>query len=93
MDLTTVDHLLTTTPTVRKRLDRARPVAPEVIERCIEIAFQAPTAINWQGWHFVVVTDPEKRGHLVALYNQAADQIGQLYGSGSPYPAHDLRAR
>jgi nitroreductase len=59
MDLATVDHLLTTTRSVRKRLDLSRPVEPDVIERCIEIAFQAPTGSNLQGWHFMVVTDPE----------------------------------
>jgi len=38
-----------------------RPVEPEVVERCIELA-QAPTGSNAQGWHFVVVTDREKTG-------------------------------
>ena len=32
MDLATVDKLLTTTRSVRKRLDLDRPVPPEVIE-------------------------------------------------------------
>ncbi len=31
MDLASVDHILTTTRSVRKRLDLARPVEPEVI--------------------------------------------------------------
>ena len=52
MDLMTIDHLLTTTRSVRKRLDLTRPVEPEVIERCIEIILQAPTGSNLQGWHF-----------------------------------------
>src|SRR5262249_55517086 len=64
MDLATVDRLLTTTRTVRRRLDVARPVEREVLERCIEIALQAPTGSNAQGWHFVIVTDPEKRRRL-----------------------------
>ena len=50
MDLATVDHLLTTTRSVRKRLDLTRAVEPEVIERCIEIATQAPSGSNRQGW-------------------------------------------
>lgn len=36
MDLQTVDELLTTTRSVRKRLDLARPVDPAVIEECLE---------------------------------------------------------
>ena len=70
MDLSTVDHLLTTTRSVRQRLDLARPVEPEVIERCIEIALQAPTGSNLQGWHFMVVTDPQKRAGLAELYHK-----------------------
>ena len=61
MDLATVDTLLTTTRSVRKRLDFSRPVDPAVIERCLAIAMQAPTGSNAQGWHFVIVTDPAKR--------------------------------
>src|SRR5262245_50902347 len=60
-DLAAIDHLLTTTRTVRKRLDLTRPVDPKIIEEAIEIAVQAPTGSNAQGWHFVMVTDPEKK--------------------------------
>ena len=57
MDLTAADKLLTTTRSVRKRLDYTRPVPPELIQQCIDIAIQAPTGSNLQGWSFVVVTD------------------------------------
>lgn len=70
-NLTIVDHLLMTTRSVRKRLDLTRPVEPEVIEQCIEIATQAPTGSNRQGWHFLVVTDPAKRQGLADLYQKA----------------------
>jgi nitroreductase len=71
MDLTTVDHLLTTTRSVRRRLDLGRPVEPAVIARCIDIALQAPTGSNAQGWHFLVVTDAGKRRTLGDLYRRA----------------------
>jgi nitroreductase len=71
MDLGTVDHLLTTTRSVRKRLDFSRPVDPTVIERCIAIALQAPTGSNMQGWHFLVVTDAAKRAGIAELYRKA----------------------
>ena len=71
MDLTSIDHLLTTTRSVRKRLDFSRPVDPTVVRRCLEIAMQAPTGSNQQGWHFVVVTDAGKRRALADLYRQA----------------------
>jgi nitroreductase len=68
MDLATVDHLLTTTRSVRKRLDLSRPVEPELIERCLEIAIQAPSGSDRQGWHFVVITDPALKLGVAELY-------------------------
>jgi nitroreductase len=78
MDLSTpdnlaiVDHLLTTTRSVRKRLDLTRPVEPGIIEECLNIAIQAPSGSNQQGWHFVVVTDPDLRRQLAYYYREAS---------------------
>ncbi len=69
----TPDELLTTTRTVRKRLDFTRPVERAVIEECLAIAQQAPTGSNRQRWHFVIVTDPAKRAALAELYRRAWD--------------------
>src|SRR5438093_3341906 len=93
MDLATVDHLLTTTRVVRRRLDLSRPVEREVVERCIEIALQAPTGSNAQGWHFVVVTDADKRAALADLYRRGFDLLADAYAPGCPTPRGDLRAR
>ena len=71
LDLDTVDRLLATTRSVRKRLDLARAVDPAVLERAIEIALQAPTGSNSQGWHFVVVTEARKRARIGELYRKA----------------------
>jgi nitroreductase len=62
------DELLSTTRSVRKRLDLERPVDPVLVRECIELATQAPTGGNAQGWHFVVVTDADKRAKLAELY-------------------------
>jgi nitroreductase len=64
------DQLLTTTRSVRKRLDFSRPVEPEVIRECLEVAVQAPTGGNRQSWHFVVITDAEKRKALGDIYRR-----------------------
>jgi nitroreductase len=64
----TVDHLLSTTRAVRKRLDLSRPVPPEVIEECLRLAIQAPTGSNRQGWQWVVVTDADERAALADMY-------------------------
>src|SRR5436853_7275383 len=75
----TPDELLSTTRSVRKRLDLSRPVEPEVIRECLELALQAPTGSNAQSWHFVVVTDPQQRQALAALYRKGgARDIEQI---------------
>src|SRR5688500_11131449 len=66
-----LDQLLTTTRTVRKRLDFTRPVEPEVLRECLEIATQAPTGSNRQNWHFVIVTNTEKKLALADLYRRS----------------------
>jgi nitroreductase len=70
MDLETVDHLLSTTRAVRKRLDFSRPVPRQVILQCIALATQAPTGTNAQMWRWIVVTDPAVRGALGRLYRE-----------------------
>jgi nitroreductase len=65
------DELLMTTRTVRKRLDLARPVPLEVVRECLEIAVQAPSGSNRQGWHWIVVTDPELRASIGEYYRRS----------------------
>ena len=76
MDLATVDHLLTTTRSIKKRMDYSRPVEPEILERCVEISLCAPTGANYQGWSFVIVTDPDKRASLAEYYRNGRDALG-----------------
>lgn len=68
MDLATVDELLTTTRSVRKRLDLDRPVDRDVILECIRLAMQAPTASNAQDWRWLVITDADKRAAIAEIY-------------------------
>ena len=71
MDLQTVDHLLTTTRTVRKRLDLDRPVERDVVLDCLRLAVQAPTGSNLQSWRWVVVTDEGLRAKVGEIYGRA----------------------
>lgn len=94
LDLTP-DQLLSTTRAVRKRLDLTRPVEHELIRECIELAVQAPTGSNSQRWHFLVVTDAEKRKALGELYRQG---MMAVYGPDSerrnqPAPQDPAEAR
>jgi nitroreductase len=92
MDLASCDELLTTTRSVRKRLDLARPVPSDVVQRCIEIALQAPTGSNAQGWHFLVVTDADKRRGLADLYRKAFELYATLNAYRPRFPEGDPRA-
>src|SRR4051794_27025835 len=85
----TPDELLSTTRAVRKRLDLERPVERSVLEECVDLAFQAPTGSNRQGWHFVFVTDPEKRRRLADLYGASFDRY--IDTPGPEYAAGDSR--
>ena len=63
-----VDEVLTTTRSVRKRLDFDKPVPHEVLMECLELALQAPTGSNSQGWQWVFVDDPEKKKAIADIY-------------------------
>lgn len=78
MDLAVVDKLLTSTRSVRKRLDYSRPVAASLIQECIDLAIQAPTGSNQQGWHFMVVTDAAKKKALADLYRKGFEMYAQM---------------
>lgn len=81
------DELLSTTRAVRKRLDFDRPVEDSVLLECLELATQAPSASNSQGWQFVVVTDKEKKAKIGELYAQAFE----IY-RGFPMAIHHLHS-
>jgi len=74
VDISSVDELLTTTRSVRKRLDLTRPVERDVILECVRLAMQAPTASNAQDWRWVVVTDADKRAAIADIYRSVGEQ-------------------
>jgi nitroreductase len=74
-DLASVDLVLRTTRSVRRRLDFDRPVPAEVIEECIDLATQAPTGIAAENWRFVVVTSPERKRAIAELYRRALERM------------------
>jgi nitroreductase len=71
-DLASVDHVLSTTRSVRLRLDFERAVPAAMIKDALRIALQAPTGANTQTWRFMVVTDAAKRLALADFYRRAA---------------------
>jgi nitroreductase len=67
------DEVLTTTRSVRKRLDFDKPVDRAAVEECLEIAMQAPTGSNRQGWHWVVIEDADLRKAVTDVYRRNFD--------------------
>jgi nitroreductase len=70
-----IDELLTTTRSVRRRLDLTKPVPLGLIRECLEIAVQAPTSANLQNWSFIVVTDVEQRRAIADVYRRTWKSI------------------
>jgi nitroreductase len=91
-DTKVTDQLLSTTRAVRKRLDLDRPVEREVLLDCLRLAIQAPTGGNRQGWHWMVVTDPDKRAGLAELYRAGGESYFRAMG-GTAQPANDQQAQ
>lgn len=71
IDLDSTDLLLSTTKSVRRRLDLERPVDPAIIEECLSVALNAPNAENRQNWRWLVITDPAKKELLAKYYRLA----------------------
>ena len=86
----TADEVLTTTRSVRKRLDFDRPVEREIVEECLEIAMQAPTGSNSQGWHWVVIEDPAKKQAIADVYRSNFEEYREI--PGAEYAEGDSRA-
>ncbi|MFF0492621.1 nitroreductase family protein [Nocardia sp. NPDC004068] len=80
------DEVLSTTRAVRKRLDLTRPVPRRLIEECVDLATQAPTGRNRQRWHFLVVTDKDRRAAVAEVYRRAV-----RVAEAAPLSSRDLQ--
>jgi nitroreductase len=72
IDLAVIDELLTTTRSVRLRLDLERPVDLALVDECLTIALQAPNGSGRELWRFVVVADPAQRARIGELYHRSS---------------------
>jgi nitroreductase len=84
----TPEELLTTTRSVRRRMDFDRPVPRSLIEDCLRIAVQAPTGGNRQGWQWMIVTEAEAKRRIGELYRESWYEYSK---SRPEYPEGDPR--
>jgi nitroreductase len=83
------DELLTTTRSVRKRLDLTRPVPLELVRECLQVALQAPSGSNRQGWHWVVISDESIRRLIGDYYRRAVTSYLNSSGAAASLFADD----
>jgi nitroreductase len=89
----TPDELLTTTRTVRKRLDLDRPVPMELVRECLEVGLQAPSGSNRQGWQWIVVVDPVVRARIGDIYREVTLEYLESGASAAQLFADDPQRR
>jgi len=77
-------EVVSTARSVRRRLDYDRPVEPEVIERCIDAAVQAPTGLNREAWRFLVLTEPEPKAAVGDLYRSSMEALSARLADQMP---------
>lgn len=78
--LDSVDTVLATARSVRRRLDFEREVPRQVIVDCIDLATQAPTGVGGESWRFVIVQDADRKRALSALYREVLDELADVRG-------------
>jgi nitroreductase len=88
-DIASVDLALTTTRSVRRRIDWQRPVPRDVIERCIDIATQAPTGLSLEAWRFLVISEPERKRQIAELYRRGFERLAELRAERTRRPGLD----
>ena len=59
---------------------RPDPIPDVVMARILDATRHAPTGGNRQGWRMVLVTDPEKKAHLGALYTPTWEAYRAQHG-------------
>ncbi|MET7397329.1 nitroreductase family protein [Dactylosporangium sp. NPDC005572] len=93
--LTDLNHVLTTTRSVRRRLDYDRPVPLGLVGECLQLALQAPTGGAAEDWRWLVVGDPRTKAALAELYLAAYVEYVQrpLQDADSPIVRDRLGGR
>jgi nitroreductase len=82
-DVDQVDRLLTTTRTVRKKLDFERDVPTDLLLDLIDVAEQAPSGSNQASRRWLIIRDPSTKKELAEIYRDAGAVLRTLAGTGA----------
>ena len=88
-----VEHILSTARSVRRKLDFSRPVSREDLEACINVAVQAPTGIVGENWRFLIVTEADRKARIAELYRTVLLEMAQTRGVELKKTHHALMDR
>jgi len=78
-------EIMRTTRSMRRL--KPDPVPDALIAKLLEAGTCAPSGGNMQRWRFLVITDPEIKKTIGALYKRAWDeQVSPRYRAGEPAP-------
>jgi nitroreductase len=93
LPITDLETVLTTTRSVRRRLDFDRPVDERVVLECLELALQAPTGGNAEDWRFVLIGDPGVRRRIAEVYRDCFEEYVARPLAAAGYGAPEVRGR
>lgn len=80
IDLASVDEVLGTARSVRRKLDYERPIPQDVLYDCINLATQAPTGLGGENWRFLVVDAPAQKAGIAAIYCSVLEELERSRG-------------
>ena len=75
-----IDFVLSSTRSVRKKLDYSRPISEEDLIDCINVAVQAPTGVISENWRFLILTDKDRKADVAKLYREILIEISARRG-------------
>ncbi|MEM1230061.1 MAG: nitroreductase family protein [Pseudomonadota bacterium] len=73
--LDSVDLVLSTTRSVRRKLDFERAIDPQTLFECVDLATQAPMGLAGEHWRFVVLTELAIKTQLADVYRSVIDEL------------------
>lgn len=80
IDLASIDEVLGTARSVRRKLDFDRPIPKDVVYDCINLATQAPIGLGGENWRFVVVDEPAQKLAIATIYRAVLEELQQHRG-------------